>query len=78
MDEETFWELVGSIGRNPAAGAYGRLTDALSDHGADDIRDFADHLARATIVTARSGSCGRCPPGTAEGPRRTGRAGTGD
>ncbi len=46
--------------------------------GADDIRDFADRLARATIVTARSGSCGRCPPGTAGGPRRTGQAGTGD
>ena len=47
MDEETFWGLVGSIGHDPAAGAYDRLADELSDHGADDIRDFADHLARA-------------------------------
>ena len=47
MDEETFWSLVGTIGRNPAAGAYDRLADELSDHGAADIRDFADHLARA-------------------------------
>ncbi len=47
MDEETFWKLAGSIGRRPAPDAYDRLTDELSDHGADDIRDFADHLARA-------------------------------
>jgi len=42
MDEQTFWALVDSIGHD-----YDRLADALSDHGADDIRDFADHLARA-------------------------------
>jgi uncharacterized protein DUF4240 len=47
MDEGTFWSLVGTIGRRPAADAHDRLTDELSDHGADDIRDFADHLARA-------------------------------
>jgi hypothetical protein len=47
MDEETFWALVGTVGRNPATGAYDRLADELSDHGADDIRAFADHLARA-------------------------------
>jgi hypothetical protein len=47
MDEETFWALAGSLGRNPAADAYDRLADELSDHGAGDIRDFADHLARA-------------------------------
>ncbi|MCA2214414.1 DUF4240 domain-containing protein [Jidongwangia harbinensis] len=47
MDQQTFWDLVGAVGRDPAADAYDRLTDALSDHSADDIRDFADHLARA-------------------------------
>ncbi len=47
MDEETFWELVGTIGHHPTADAYDRLADELSDHSADDIRDFADHLARA-------------------------------
>src|SRR5919107_1046416 len=47
MDEDTFWALVGTVGRDPAADAYDRLADELSDHGADDIRDFADHLARA-------------------------------
>ena len=47
MDEQTFWDLVGALGRDPAADAYDRLTDALSDHSADDIRDFADHLAQA-------------------------------
>ena len=50
MDDETFWELVGTVGRNPAADAYDRLADALSEHGADDIRDFADHLARALFA----------------------------
>jgi hypothetical protein len=47
MDDETFWAMAGSIGRNPAADAYDRLADELSDHSAEDIRDFADHLARA-------------------------------
>jgi Protein of unknown function (DUF4240) len=47
MDEQTFWALVGLVGRRPARDAYDRLTDELSEHGADDIRDFADHLARA-------------------------------
>lgn len=47
MDEDTFWTLVGSVGRSPTADACDRLADALSDHGADEIRDFADHLARA-------------------------------
>jgi Protein of unknown function (DUF4240) len=42
MDEQTFWALVGSIDHD-----FDRLADALSDHGAADIRDFADHLARA-------------------------------
>jgi hypothetical protein len=42
MDEQTFWALVDSIGHD-----FDRLADALSDRGADDIRDFADHLARA-------------------------------
>jgi hypothetical protein len=46
MDEQTFWDLVGALGRDPAEDAYDRLTDELSDHGADDIRDFAEHLAR--------------------------------
>jgi hypothetical protein len=45
MDEQTFWDLVGSIGHDPAS--FDRLADQLSDHGAADIRDFADHLARA-------------------------------
>src|SRR3954468_14399530 len=45
MDEQTFWELVDRTGPDPAN--LERLADALSDHGADDIRDFADHLARA-------------------------------
>ncbi|MEV6844351.1 DUF4240 domain-containing protein [Actinoplanes sp. NPDC051411] len=45
MDEQTFWGLVDSIGREPAD--FDRLADQLSDHGAADIRDFADHLARA-------------------------------
>jgi hypothetical protein len=45
MDEQTFWDLVDRIGRDPAN--YDRLADELSDHGAADIRDFADHLARA-------------------------------
>jgi hypothetical protein len=47
MDEQTFWDLVGTIGRDPAADAFDRLADQLSDHGAADIQDFADHLARA-------------------------------
>ncbi len=47
MDEQTFWDLVGTVGRNPGADAYQRLADELSDHGAADIRDFADHLAHA-------------------------------
>src|SRR5215213_8442796 len=47
MDEQTFWDLVGTIGRDPGPDAFGRLTDELSDHGAADICDFADHLARA-------------------------------
>jgi hypothetical protein len=47
MDEQTFWDLVGALGLDPAADAYERLTDTLSDYSADDIRDFADHLARA-------------------------------
>jgi hypothetical protein len=42
MDEQTFWALVDSIDHD-----FDRLADALSDHGAADIRDFADHLARA-------------------------------
>ena len=45
MDEQTFWALVDTIGQEPAN--FDRLTDELSDHGAADIRDFADHLARA-------------------------------
>src|SRR3954469_7311716 len=45
MDEHAFWGLVGTIGHDPPA--FDRLTDELSDHGAADIRDFADHLARA-------------------------------
>jgi hypothetical protein len=45
MDEQTFWDLVDRIGHDPAA--FDRLADELSDHGAADIRDFADHLARA-------------------------------
>jgi len=45
MDEQTFWALVDRIGPDPAD--YDRLADELSDHGAADIRDFADHLARA-------------------------------
>ncbi len=45
MDEQTFWALVDRIGHDPAA--FDRLADELSDHGAADIRDFADHLARA-------------------------------
>jgi uncharacterized protein DUF4240 len=50
MDEQTFWKLVGSV--NPQAvdhdpAHFDRLADELSDHGAADIRDFADHLARA-------------------------------
>jgi hypothetical protein len=47
MDEQTFWDLVGTAGPNPAVDAFDRLADQLSDLGADDIRDFADHLARA-------------------------------
>jgi hypothetical protein len=45
MDEQTFWDLVDRIGPDPAD--FDRLADELSDHGAADIRDFADHLARA-------------------------------
>jgi hypothetical protein len=45
MDEQTFWALVDRTGPDPAD--YDRLADELSDHGAADIRDFADHLARA-------------------------------
>jgi hypothetical protein len=45
VDELTFWDLIGGLGRDPAA--FDRLADQLSDHGAADIRDFADHLARA-------------------------------
>jgi hypothetical protein len=45
MDEQRFWDLVGTIGPDPAD--IDRLTDQLSDHGAADICDFADHLARA-------------------------------
>jgi Protein of unknown function (DUF4240) len=45
MDEQTFWDLVGTIG--PDQADFDRLTDELSDHGAADIRDFAEHLARA-------------------------------
>jgi hypothetical protein len=45
MDEQTFWELVDRSGPDPAG--YERLADELADHGAADIRDFADHLARA-------------------------------
>ena len=45
MDEQTFWALVGSAGHDPAD--FDRLADELSDHSAADIRDFADHLARA-------------------------------
>jgi hypothetical protein len=45
MDEQTFWELVDRTGPDPAD--FERLADELSDHGAGDIRDFADHLARA-------------------------------
>src|SRR4051812_14247909 len=45
MDEQTFWELVDTVGADPAG--FDRLADQLSDHGAADIRDFADHLARA-------------------------------
>ena len=45
MDEQTFWDLVDRIGHDPAD--FDRLADELSDHGAADILDFADHLARA-------------------------------
>jgi hypothetical protein len=45
MDEQTFWALVDRIGHDPAD--LDRLADELSDHGAADIQDFADHLARA-------------------------------
>jgi len=45
MDEQTFWDLVDRLGPDPAD--IDRLVDELSDHGAADIRDFADHLARA-------------------------------
>ena len=45
MDEQTFWDLVDRLGPDPAD--VDRLVDELSDHGAADIRDFADHLARA-------------------------------
>src|SRR3982750_2793471 len=45
MDEQTFWDLVDRLGPDPAD--MDRLVDELSDHSASDIRDFADHLARA-------------------------------
>ena len=45
MDEQTFWDLVGMVGHDPAD--FDRLADQLCDLGAADIRDFADHLARA-------------------------------
>src|SRR3954465_3889178 len=45
MDEQTFWDLVDRLGPDPAD--LDRLVDELSDYGAADIRDFADHLARA-------------------------------
>ena len=47
MDEQTFWALVGTIGRDPGPEAFGRLTDELSDHRAADICDFADEFVRA-------------------------------
>jgi uncharacterized protein DUF4240 len=45
MDEQTFWDLVGTIGSEPEN--IDRLADELSDREAGDICDFADHLARA-------------------------------
>src|SRR3954453_20443928 len=45
MEEQTFWDLVDRLGPDPAD--LDRLVDELSDYGAADIRDFADHLARA-------------------------------
>lgn len=48
MDEQTFWELIDRIGDDPAT--FDRLVDELSDHAAADIRDFADHLARALFA----------------------------
>jgi hypothetical protein len=47
MDEQAFWDLVRTIGRDPAGETFDRLADGLSEHGAADIRDFADHVARA-------------------------------
>src|SRR5919107_4540001 len=46
MDEQRFWALVETIGRDPGGDAFDRLTDELSDPPAADICDFADHLAR--------------------------------
>ncbi|MET0423112.1 MAG: DUF4240 domain-containing protein [Actinoplanes sp.] len=45
MDEQTFWELVDTLGGDPAN--FDRLADELADRAAADIRDFADHLAHA-------------------------------
>src|SRR3954452_4580766 len=45
MDEQTLGDLVDRLGPEPAD--VDRLVDELSDHGAADIRDFADHLARS-------------------------------
>jgi hypothetical protein len=45
MDEQTFWALVDAAGQDAAD--FDRVADELSDYSAEDIRDFADHLARA-------------------------------
>lgn len=47
MDEATFWDLIGTPSRDPGDATYQLLADMLSDHGAADITDFADHLAVA-------------------------------
>jgi hypothetical protein len=47
VDEHTFWELVGTVGRHPDDEAYARLTELLAGRAAADITGFADHLARA-------------------------------
>ena len=46
----------------PGADAFDRLADELSDHGAADIRDFADHLARALYALDTPAHYRAAPP----------------
>ncbi|MDP9818350.1 DUF4240 domain-containing protein [Spirilliplanes yamanashiensis] len=47
IDDDAFWALIGTLGRDPDDDDFTRLTDRLANRSAEDITGFADQLALA-------------------------------